>query len=417
MISALALDETSPQSSLEEKFNEAKTAVKVALGRPVREDARFQEVLAKLRDKAITVKEIRGSDTLEVTVNWDDPEMTMRIANTVADVFIEQFQEFNRGRSKQNRTFLELQVELIAKELKDSEQALVKFQAENNIVSPEMLEKPSSEQETLEELLAEKRGFGLKLSGLLAEYEGKTALLDELQVSEDPKDGAFLMALRNPNSVLRTRMAQIDEAQLRMPAKVSSATKQLKSELSRLGANPELSPNELLFLSSESVESNSLIPELKMNSIELAVRINVYQETLLRLEERIDEASSEATLSSEVVPEQLREYMSLARDQRVSEELYTMLSKRLAAAQIDENTTLYDVRVFEPAQLPIAPIKPKPFMMTIVGVFMGFMLGTSLAFLKEYTDDSLRNAEEVERYLGLPVLAELPKVYLPKRAS
>ena len=53
--------------------------------------------------------------------------------------------------------------------------------------------------------------------------------------------------------------------------------------------------------------------------------------------------------------------------------------------------------------------------MTVIGTFMGCLLGISIAFAVEYMDDSLRTAEEVESYLELPVLAELPKVKLPKR--
>ena len=41
---------------------------------------------------------------------------------------------------------------------------------------------------------------------------------------------------------------------------------------------------------------------------------------------------------------------------------------------------------------------------------MGFLLGLCVAFSIEYLDDSFHTSQDVQMYLGFPVLAEIPKV-------
>ena len=44
------------------------------------------------------------------------------------------------------------------------------------------------------------------------------------------------------------------------------------------------------------------------------------------------------------------------------------------------------------------------------GVLIGLILGIGLAFLFEYFDKTLKNPEDVEHYLDLPVLGTIPKI-------
>ncbi len=45
--------------------------------------------------------------------------------------------------------------------------------------------------------------------------------------------------------------------------------------------------------------------------------------------------------------------------------------------------------------------------MAIAGV-LGLMLGMFLVFLLEYLDNTIKTPEDVERYLGLPVIGTIP---------
>jgi hypothetical protein len=45
----------------------------------------------------------------------------------------------------------------------------------------------------------------------------------------------------------------------------------------------------------------------------------------------------------------------------------------------------------------------------MLGALFGVMIGIGLALFREYLDRSLRTEEDIQRYLGLPVLSVVPK--------
>ena len=53
-------------------------------------------------------------------------------------------------------------------------------------------------------------------------------------------------------------------------------------------------------------------------------------------------------------------------------------------------------------------------MIFLITVFLGLNLGGGLIFLKDYFDSSLKSSEDIERDLGISVLATIPKIYQTK---
>jgi len=429
-IRRLALDERAAASVVDLGVKRAQNLARRLLGRPPADENRFTAVLQRLRGKAIKVKELRGSSVLEIKVSWDDPEMTMRIANTLVDVFIEQFQTFNRARTRQNRIYLEEQVRLTETRLEEAEGALVTFQKETGLVGLD--ERQLGVRDDVKRLMIEKGQVELTLAAAKAERDSIDERLNEIATGDENPNEALRAALANPQSMLRTLMSQAVSAEVSMsptggtytqkhPAgthmelQLEAVQTRLREELEILSADPEISPDDLLLMVQEEEKragvGERIETQLQTGRDNLDARITVYAEQLREAEARLAEAEQDTA----TLPDDLQRYIELSREKRVNEELYTMLSTRLAGARVDENSDMYDVRVFDPAQMPIKPLKPKPFLMTVVGAFMGCLLGMSLAFAIEYMDDSFRSVEEVESYLDLPVLAELPKVKVPKR--
>ncbi|ULT56787.1 Wzz/FepE/Etk N-terminal domain-containing protein [Neobacillus drentensis] len=55
----------------------------------------------------------------------------------------------------------------------------------------------------------------------------------------------------------------------------------------------------------------------------------------------------------------------------------------------------------------ISPIKPRPLINIAIAMVVGLMVGVGLAFLLEYFDNTIKNEQEIEKLLGLPVLGSI----------
>ncbi len=78
---------------------------------------------------------------------------------------------------------------------------------------------------------------------------------------------------------------------------------------------------------------------------------------------------------------------------------------RLAMAQYDDSVT-----VFSPAELPAAPVSPRPLRNTALATVVGGMIGVGTAFLLDYLDDTVHTPEDARAALGVNVLGAVPDV-------
>ena len=66
-------------------------------------------------------------------------------------------------------------------------------------------------------------------------------------------------------------------------------------------------------------------------------------------------------------------------------------------------------QVLAPATLPASPSSPNLLRNALLAAFLGLALGVGLAFLRERLEDRFKGREDVERVLGAPVLATIPR--------
>lgn len=66
-----------------------------------------------------------------------------------------------------------------------------------------------------------------------------------------------------------------------------------------------------------------------------------------------------------------------------------------------------NVQVIDVAETPVNPIKPNKTMNVAIGFVLGLMLGLGIVFMIEYLDNTIKTANDVEKYLGLPVIGTI----------
>ena len=354
------------------------------------------------------------SNSLQVTVDWNDPELAAKIVNTLADSFIQRYGSLNREEARERRALVEQQASLVRVRWDEAQRQFAEFVKQHGNIT-----------------LSER---GLVASGRITEVrtqlaENKIQLADssrrlEFIEKELGKDGEALSKLElgtaaqqlagNPSvQTLKDQIVQLEDQVTTLgsmyfdeypdlrkaKAQLLNAREALAAEITKVVPQIVISPDSAgkVELITEYVKIDSDVEKLETRQSELTAIVS-------KLE---DEAS--------VLPEKEAQYFTLLRNRTINEDLYNTLLTRLTEARLAEQTDSWDVRVIERGYAPYKRLRPKPVKNAAFGTIIGVLLGLGLCMLLEYLDDSFKTAVEVEGYLQVPVLAVLPRFdRLPK---
>ncbi len=147
------------------------------------------------------------------------------------------------------------------------------------------------------------------------------------------------------------------------------------------------------------IAENKALQEMRFETIKQSLT-----EQLQELQGRIDDINSQLnrlgdTDRDEVERSRLQTILAQYR-QIHSSLLLSYEQVRLAQAQTENNL----VQV-EEASPPSRPIRPQTTTNVAIAGLVGFLLGAGIVFLIEAFDDTLKGPDDVNRHLGLPVLA------------
>jgi Mrp family chromosome partitioning ATPase len=102
-------------------------------------------------------------------------------------------------------------------------------------------------------------------------------------------------------------------------------------------------------------------------------------------------------------------YKILQRNVETNQKLYDILLSKVKESNITDNIDVSNIRIVEKALIPKSPL-PKNKSRNLMTIFvLGLMGGIGLVFFLEYLDRSLRTEEDVQKYIGLPVLSVVPE--------
>ncbi|NDF16480.1 MAG: polysaccharide biosynthesis tyrosine autokinase, partial [Verrucomicrobia bacterium] len=119
----------------------------------------------------------------------------------------------------------------------------------------------------------------------------------------------------------------------------------------------------------------------------------------------------------QVLREKLREdrtdrlapYNEARRDLETQNQLLEVITARYRQQSVESKIETRPVQIVNRAEPAVRPVKPSLKLNLALSLLVGLVLGISLAFFIEYLDTSIKTMDDVERYLGLSVLAVIPK--------
>lgn len=298
---------------------------------------------------------IKDSNMIEVTVQNSDPVLASRIANTLVVEYQQMMNEKDQDAMNRSVSFLQEQRAVIDKEMQTATEQLNEFYRQ-----PRGAAVLEAEFTSMSEDLA---GFESRLKDARVEVErlsaGVATLEDELRAT--PRTVVTSIGSGQQN------YADLEEAN---PLYISIA-----EQLAQKRA-------ELAEKKSEAGSLQAMIMPMKAQLDSLEAELVIKKTTQSKMEQDIQRLKD----TSETL---------------AKKEIETQIAKSIDMGDIS-------VVVLSEAFIPSAPVKPNTKLNIAVALIMGLMVFTLLAFVMEYFDNTLKNSEDIEDNLGLPVLGVIP---------
>ncbi len=339
----------------------------------------FLDVVLDLK-RSLDAEREGMTSIINILATDDDPQMSMLIANTTAETYMEVASAEINKRIFEALKFIEEQLEVTGAKLTDAENELVKFRETHKLVS---LDAQTSHILTL-------------LVRLEEEYEKIIRSADEV------------------NELMVSLAEMRDQPLTSQHSFYSNEASALYNNLNDKLVNLLVDRDTLLltytFDYPEVKETGRRIVELTKNMYsQLERQLGVQKARAAELKKQIDHFNTRLR----ELPEEGLTLARLERKVKLRDQVFTLLETKHQEALIKKSEKLDEVTVVKPALMPDRPINPfRTLVNVIIGTIMGLILGMVLALVFETLDTSIGAIEDVEEYLGVKVVGIVPYIDL-----
>lgn len=349
--------------------------------------SRLDRVLDTLQ-KSLTVDLPRNSRVVGIVYKSRDPVLAAQIANSYSTNFIEQNIQRKFSTSAYSRKFLNEQLGLAKGRLEQSERALITYAR-----SAQLIDASAS--------AARQTGVAEGPRSLI------TANLVDLNTAYAQSDANRLLTGQRWEQAQATALMSVPD--ILSNETIQRLTQKSSESLARLNElRNRLKPDHptVIQATAELATIDSQIKILAKNILE-----SIKSQYLTAERQHRAIAGKLAALKGATLTEQGRgvQYNILQREVDTNRQLYESLLQRFKQVSAEAGIATNNVAIVDTAEPPRKPTSPRPALNLALSVVAGIALALFYAFGREYLDDSIRDPQDVERKLGLPLLGVVPE--------
>jgi len=360
------------------------------------------EDITKLVRESLTVNSLKNTNIIEINSENLNPKLASIIADSTASVFVEESRSINRSRATEAKRFIEEQLIEKETELKKVEEEKLEYKRQENILYLDEETKINIEQ------LANFQSQEIEVNNQIV--ENKAELAEVHRQLEKQAETYISSKTITTNPAVRELQSQLTNLEIQLPTlleKYSKGSPQVsEAEIKIREIKNKISEKVAEIVGSKVSARNPIYQTLLAQVVTL-------ETTLISLETKKESLASsvkEYESRLERLPDKELYLARLERAIKVSESTYIILLEKYQEARINEAMELGDIRIIDEARIPEDPIKPNKKLNLAIGGILGLMLGVMLTFFMEYMDNTIKTTDDIERYLGLPVLGIIPKI-------
>jgi succinoglycan biosynthesis transport protein ExoP len=400
LISRLSLDE---DPGMLEKAAELKKSVP----RVSADELIYRALIEDLRTR-IKVDFV-SENMIRISAEHEDPIMARDIAQTLAEVYVDERLKTDLLAVRRNLEFSNTQAQIYKKELEEKEDELAEFKSnyqkstiDRGLTTEDNLRDIESEMDRLK--LVDKVEANDRLNFLEKELTARGI---------DPADLKSPAELDVRKRILMdrtTNLAELMEKYTWRDPKVNLQRRLVDSSIDSIRTMIDsIAAYEYASLSRENMD---LISEYLFTRIELDYYIHK--------EKRLQASKENIKNSFATGPNAEITLATLEKEVNRAKEWYDNFLENYTGSQLamevyrEEAENRY--KIIEPAFVPIEPYWPNRLKIALMGVALGLLIGTGALILAEVTDNSVKKIETIEDLIGIKVVGTIPRIDFTRRS-
>jgi polysaccharide chain length determinant protein (PEP-CTERM system associated) len=371
--------------------------------------ASMEALVDRLRKKILVtpVKPMAESNSTQlpgfiIKVTDRDPALAQKLCNEVASVFMQENQRVKHEQASGTTVFLDKRVEDAKAKLDDQDSKLAAFKGRYSGALPD-------EQQANLNVLA----------GLNTQLDAATQALNRAQQDKSFAESVLSQQLASQSADNPSAQKQLADMQSQLAALLAKDTedhpdvirmrqsiadlkqKMASSQGTPAAGGPTVDSPETQQLRAQVHQYDAVMKEKTAQQRDVQRQIAMYQGRL------------------QLSPSVEEQYKLLTRDYQTALDFYNgLLKKRSESAMVSDmnhQAESAEFRILDAANLPEGPSFPNPLYFLLGGLAAGLALGVGIIALREVRDKTLRTEEDVEFFLQLPTLANIPSVESARR--
>jgi uncharacterized protein involved in exopolysaccharide biosynthesis len=366
------------------------------------EDEQTKISMAALKlNTDLRIEPVKKSYIISVVYPSSDPQLAAHVLNTLGDLYMAKHAAVHRS-GNQSELF-DQEAEEYRKTLEQAENRLADFNRETGLVDAQA-EKDSSVPK-LAEFELDMRETQAAIPAAQEHVQALEALLDKTPPRittqlHTADNGALMQQLRSSLVNLEQQRTDLTNKYApgdRMVQEVDTQIAQVKAAIDSQEKMPlkeettDQNPT-YEFLRQELAKAKSDLATARAKAQSASVIDKDYRQTVVDRGEK-----------------QLQQE-SLIRDVKTAEGNYLLYLNKREEARIsdafDKNRIL-NVSIAQPATIPFLPTNPIPLTL-VVGWLVACLISMGVVFVEERLDPQVQSTQQIEKYLDVPILAQLP---------
>ena len=381
----LNIEEVTPMGSAGYDPSYYATQYEIIKSRPVlqraAESLNIKQRAPGLTLSGVSVEPKRNTRLLFVRYENPDPVLAADVANAVANAYVQYNLDLRFKGARGALAWLTNEAASLRKKVEESSAAVQNYRVKANILGTQEQRQITAQKimdfnKAYLEAQAQRLSIEAKLQQLTQAAKDPTAAQSFFSATED----SLIQKLKGDASVL-----EIEKS------KLLKTYKEQHPEIQKVNAQMR--------------QINQRIDDEIRNRVQA-----------LQTEYKVAKAREDTLLGNvnqlkregQDLNEKEIQVLALQREVESNQQLYEVVVKRMKETGVAGGLETNNVRVMEEASAPKAPIRPRRVWNLLVSVVAGLGVGIAVAFAIDYLDTTVKTPDDVERYLGLPVIGIVP---------